>query len=85
MTKRCSVVGSSLLVISSLVVASVMIIMTVAEQQTSHAQVKQRLSKTMLQEFPVPSGSRPHDVAPSPGETVWYTAQGSGELGVLYQ
>jgi virginiamycin B lyase len=81
MTKRCSVFGSSLLVISSLVVASVMTV--AAEQQTSHAQVKQRLSKTMLQEFPVPSGSRPHDVAPSPGETFWYTAQGSGELGVL--
>jgi virginiamycin B lyase len=87
MTERYSVVGSSLLVISSLLVASVIIIMAAAaaaaEQQTSHAQVKQRLSKTMLQEFPVPSGSRPHDVAPSPGKTVWYTAQGSGELGRL--
>jgi streptogramin lyase len=53
------------------------------EEQQTHTQVKQRLSKTMLQEFPVPSGSRPHDVAPSPGKTVWYTAQGSGELGRL--
>jgi virginiamycin B lyase len=34
-------------------------------------------------EFPVPRGSRPHDVAPAPDGRVWYTAQGSGELGVL--
>ncbi len=36
-----------------------------------------------LQEYPVPSGSRPHDVAPAADGTVWYTAQGSGELGLL--
>lgn len=36
-----------------------------------------------LQEYPVPRGSRPHDVAPAPDGTVWYTAQGSGELGRL--
>ena len=85
MTKRYTIIGSSLLVISSLMVASVIIIMTIAaaEQQTSHAQVKQSLSKPMLQEFAVPSGSRPHDVAPAPDGTVWYTAQGSGELGRL--
>jgi len=33
--------------------------------------------------FPVPAGSRPHDVAPAPDGGVWYTAQGSGELGWL--
>ena len=33
--------------------------------------------------FPVPAGSRPHDVAPAADGTVWYTAQGSGELGKL--
>ena len=33
--------------------------------------------------YPVPSGSRPHDVAPAGDGTVWYTAQGSGELGRL--
>jgi virginiamycin B lyase len=37
----------------------------------------------VLQEYPVPSGSRPHDVAPAPDGSVWYTAQGSGELGRL--
>ena len=36
-----------------------------------------------LQEFPVPRGSHPHDVAPAPDGSVWYTAQGSGELGRL--
>ena len=36
-----------------------------------------------LQEYPVPRGSRPHDVAPAPDGTVWYTAQATGELGRL--
>jgi virginiamycin B lyase len=33
--------------------------------------------------FQVPPGSGPHDVAPAPDGTVWYTAQRSGELGRL--
>ena len=36
-----------------------------------------------LQAFKVPAGSRPHDVAPAADGGVWYTAQGSGELGWL--
>jgi virginiamycin B lyase len=36
-----------------------------------------------LQEYLVPQGSRPHDVAPAPDGTVWYTAQRLGELGRL--
>ncbi|MGB7874497.1 MAG: hypothetical protein WBL25_08945 [Anaerolineales bacterium] len=36
-----------------------------------------------IQEYPVPAGSRPHDVAPALDGTVWYTAQRSGELGRL--
>ncbi len=36
-----------------------------------------------IQEYAVPAGSRPHDVAPAPDGSVWYTAQGSGELGRL--
>jgi virginiamycin B lyase len=36
-----------------------------------------------VREFPVPPGSHPHDVAPARDGTVWYTAQGSGELGRL--
>src|SRR5690606_30757158 len=33
--------------------------------------------------FEVPSGARPHDVAPGPDGVVWYTAQGQGALGRL--
>jgi len=33
--------------------------------------------------YAVPAGSRPHDVAPALDGGVWYTAQGSGELGYL--
>ncbi|MBI4274338.1 MAG: lyase [Rhizobiales bacterium] len=33
--------------------------------------------------YPVPSGSNPHDVAPAPDGSVWYTAQSKGELGRL--
>ncbi len=33
--------------------------------------------------YPVPKGSHPHDVAAAPDGNVWYTAQRSGELGIL--
>jgi virginiamycin B lyase len=36
-----------------------------------------------LQEYPVAPGSHPHDVAPAPDGSVWYTAQASGALGRL--
>lgn len=36
-----------------------------------------------LQEYAVPPGSHPHDVAPAPDGTVWYTAQTAGALGRL--
>ncbi|MGH2805747.1 MAG: virginiamycin B lyase family protein, partial [Actinomycetota bacterium] len=36
-----------------------------------------------IREFDVPAGSHPHDVAPAPDGTVWYTAQATGELGNL--
>lgn len=39
--------------------------------------------RPQVQEYAVPAGSRPHDVAPAPDGTVWYTAQGRGELGRL--
>lgn len=35
------------------------------------------------EEFPVPGGSGPHDVAPAPDGAIWYTAQRSGGLGRL--
>jgi virginiamycin B lyase len=34
-------------------------------------------------EYRVPAGSHPHDVAPAPDGTVWYTAQATGALGRL--
>lgn len=37
----------------------------------------------VIQEFPVPAGSGPHDVAPARDGGVWYAAQRSGELGHL--
>jgi virginiamycin B lyase len=36
-----------------------------------------------VREYRVPAGARPHDVAPARDGGVWYTAQGSGELGWL--
>src|SRR6476659_913935 len=74
---------SLVVILSSLIVASVIIMTIVTEQQQPvRAQVKS-LSTPMLQEFVVPSGSQPHDVAPAPDGTIWYTAQGSGQLGRL--
>lgn len=40
-------------------------------------------SSYTMHEYSVPAGSRPHDVAPAADGGVWYTAQGSGELGWL--
>lgn len=36
-----------------------------------------------VREYRVPSGAHPHDVAPARDGGIWYTAQGSGELGWL--
>ena len=36
----------------------------------------------VLESFPVPAGSGPHDVAPAVDGGVWYTAQDTGELGM---
>jgi virginiamycin B lyase len=36
-----------------------------------------------VHEYPVPAGSHPHDVAPAPDGSVWYTAQRTGRLGRL--
>jgi len=40
-------------------------------------------SQLRVREFPVPSGSHPHDVAPARDGGVWYTAQNTGQLGWL--
>jgi virginiamycin B lyase len=39
--------------------------------------------KYTIQEYSVPAGSHPHDVAPAADGAVWYTAQISGALGKL--
>ena len=36
-----------------------------------------------IESFAVPAGAHPHDVAPAPDGTVWYTAQHQGALGRL--
>jgi len=36
-----------------------------------------------IREYRVPAGSHPHDVAPAPDGSVWYTAQNAGALGRL--
>lgn len=54
---------------------------TVPETTTSVAPIPP--SELEIVAFPVPDGSRPHDVAPAADGGVWYTAQGSGELGLL--
>jgi virginiamycin B lyase len=36
-----------------------------------------------IREYRVPAGSHPHDIAPAPDGSVWYTAQHTGELGRL--
>jgi virginiamycin B lyase len=40
-------------------------------------------SAPTIREYPLPKGSCPHDVAPGPDGSVWYTAQCIGELGRL--
>jgi len=45
--------------------------------------VSSRGGEPVIREYPVPSGSHPHDVAPAPDGAVWYTAQRRGELGRL--
>lgn len=39
--------------------------------------------ESVIKEYLVPPGSHPHDVAPASNGSVWYTAQHSGELGLL--
>jgi virginiamycin B lyase len=50
------------------------------------AALRRRLSGVAaprIREYRLPPGKRPHDVAPARDGGVWYTAQGSGELGWL--
>ncbi len=60
--------------------------MTAPPQETEPALAEPTATSVFtptLQEYDVPPGSHPHDVAPAPDGGVWYTAQHSGELGHL--
>ena len=50
-----------------------------------HGSAERRRGKVScrVREYPVPAARDPHDVAPARDGGVWYTAQGSGELGWL--
>ncbi len=37
----------------------------------------------VIQEYDLPAGTHPHDVAPAPDGSIWYTGQRTGELGRL--
>jgi virginiamycin B lyase len=54
-----------------------------APRPTPIAAPTQAPAAPVLQEYDVPRGSHPHDVAPATDGAIWYTAQGSGELGRL--
>jgi virginiamycin B lyase len=41
------------------------------------------LAAPRIREYRIPAGKHPHDVAPARDGGIWYTAQGSGELGRL--
>jgi virginiamycin B lyase len=43
----------------------------------------QATADPIIKEFPVPPGTHPHDVAPAGNGSIWYTAQRTGELGLL--
>ena len=61
-----------------------------SEEPTASLATSEPISETLIsseevqiQEYPVPPGTHPHDVAPAPDGSVWYTAQISGALGKL--
>jgi virginiamycin B lyase len=56
---------------------------TTSSSPSATASPSGREPRLGIREFAVPSGAHPHDVAPAPDGTVWYTAQPKGELGRL--
>jgi virginiamycin B lyase len=60
-------IGKSLVIFAALVLAA----------GAAHA------ADPVIREYPVPTGSHPHDVAPAADGGVWYTAQQAGALGYL--
>src|SRR5712664_2244116 len=51
--------------------------------RTVSSVVSRSLAGYGFQEYLLPAGSGPHDVAPAPDGSVWYTAQAAGRLGNL--
>jgi streptogramin lyase len=56
---------------------------TSTKRDTTTTNTPATSAPTAVQEFDVPSGSHPHDVAVASDGTVWYTAQNTGKLGHL--
>src|ERR671930_2293217 len=56
---------------------------TPSERTPSTSASNPTASPASVSTFAVPAGMRPHDVAPARDGGVWFTAQGSGELGWL--
>ena len=52
-------------------------------QPAAPSATTRQIDNLQIVEFAVPPGSGPHDVAPAPDGRVWYTAQRTGELGIL--
>jgi virginiamycin B lyase len=57
--------------------------MSAPPEPTASASASPAGTTFSVETYPVPAGSHPHDVAPAEDGGVWYTAQGSGELGWL--
>jgi virginiamycin B lyase len=61
--------------------AAVAVVAAIAAGTASGAMAGE--GQLQVREFAVPSGTRPHDVAPARDGGVWFTAQGTGQLGWL--
>ncbi|HET9260523.1 MAG TPA: lyase [Acidimicrobiia bacterium] len=77
-TESAATSTTSTLVATTTTTAATTTSSTAAESTTTRSP-----ESLVVEVFPVPPGSRPHDVAPAADGGVWYTAQGSGDLGWL--
>src|SRR5215207_10087522 len=66
--------------------ATTTVLTTATQEPTTRPDIEPQgkvTSPAEIQEYEVPAGTHPHDVAPAPDGIVWYTAQISGALGKL--
>ena len=89
MSKKRHRILPSVIVVISIAILPLLVLLP-WQQQSLHVDIKplsfsnNSSPNHTLQEFPIPVGSHPHDVAPSAdGRTIWYTAQALGQLGQL--